>query len=189
MEREGDQIAQRLKKLQALRASGIDPYGGRFNGKTPFLEIVEKYGNTAKEALAAKPVSYRVAGRVISLRRFGKAAFAHLQDGSGKLQIYFKKDHLGEAGTALFEKVDIGDYLGIDGSLFRTKTDELTLEARNLTFLSKSLHPLPEKWHGLTDVETRYRMRYVDLIANPEARKVFVQRGRILDAIRRRERP
>lgn len=182
---ENDQFAQRVKKLQALREAGIDPYGARFNGKTPLLEILDKYNAATKESLEAQPVSYRIAGRLISLRRFGKAAFAHIQDGSGRLQVYFKKDRLGEAETALFEKVDIGDTLGIDGPLFRTKTDELTLEARALTFLSKSLHPLPEKWHGLTDVELRYRMRYVDLIANPDVRKVFLQRGKILDAIRR----
>jgi len=181
---ENDQYTQRLKKLAALREDGIDPYGAGFSGKTPLLEILDKHNAATKESLEARPQSYRIAGRLVSLRRFGKAAFAHIQDASGRLQVYFKKDRLGEAGSALFEKVDIGDTLGIDGLLFRTKTDELTLEARELTFLSKSLHPLPEKWHGLTDVELRYRMRYVDLIANPEVRKVFIQRGKILDIIR-----
>ncbi len=185
MEETNDQIAQRIKKLESLRAAGIDPYGSRFEGKAPLAEIAEKHQTAAKEALEAQPVTYKISGRMISLRRFGKAAFGHLQDATGRLQVYFKKDHLGEAGYDLFEKLDIGDYIGVEGVLFRTKTDELTLQANRLTLLSKSLRPLPEKWHGLTDVETRYRMRYVDLIANPEVRKVFALRGMIIDSIRR----
>ncbi|MDC4222673.1 MAG: lysine--tRNA ligase [Candidatus Manganitrophus sp.] len=185
MEETNDQIVQRIKKLESLRAAGIDPYGARFEGKTPLAEIVEKHHSSTKETLEAQPVSYKISGRMISLRRFGKAAFSHLQDAAGRLQVYFKKDHLGEAGYDLFEKLDIGDYIGVEGPLFRTKTDELTLQANRLTLLSKSLRPLPEKWHGLTDVETRYRMRYVDLIANPEVRKVFALRSMIIDSIRR----
>ena len=185
MEEINDQIAQRIKKLETLRAAGIDPYGARFEGKTPLAEIVAKYQTAAKETLEAQPATFKISGRMISLRRFGKAAFAHLQDASGRLQVYFKKDHLGETGYDLFEKLDIGDYIGVEGPLFRTKTDELTLQADRLTLLSKSLRPLPEKWHGLTDVETRYRMRYVDLIANPEVRRVFAVRGMIIDSIRR----
>lgn len=185
MEREDSQVAQRIKKVEALRASGIDPYGQRFEGKTPALEIIDQFNKTSKEDLEGKQVDFKVAGRIISLRRFGKAAFAHIRDGSGQLQIYFKKDRLGQEGFARFEKVDIGDFLGIEGRLFRTKTNELTIEARSLTFLAKSLHPLPEKWHGLTDVALRYRMRYLDLIANPEVQQVFIQRGKIIDAMRR----
>lgn len=185
MEETNDQIAQRIKKLETLRAAGIDPYGSRFEGKNPLAEIVEKHQTAAKEALETQPVACKISGRMVSLRRFGKAAFAHLQDATGRLQVYFKKDHLGEAGYDLFEKLDIGDYIGVEGPLFRTKTDELTLQADRLTLLSKSLRPLPEKWHGLTDVETRYRMRYVDLIANPEVRKVFALRSMIIDSIRR----
>jgi len=179
------QKEQRINKLSALREAGIEPYGGRFEGKTALAEIIEKYEGVSKEALEAKPKTFKIAGRVVSLRRFGKAAFAHLQDASGKLQVYFKKDVLGPEAAAIFAKVDIGDLLGISGRLFRTRTEELTLEAHALSFLSKSLHPLPEKWHGLTDVALRYRMRYLDLIANPEVREVFVQRGKIIDGIRR----
>ena len=185
MEESNDQIVQRIKKLDALRSSGIAPYGARFDGKVSLLEITEKHPDATKEMLEAQPVPYKIAGRMISLRRFGKAAFSHLQDATGRLQVYFKKDHMGEADYELFEKLDIGDYVGIEGILFRTKTDELTVQAHHVTLLSKSLRPLPEKWHGLTDVELRYRMRYVDLISNPEVRAVFVQRGKIIDAIRR----
>lgn len=182
MDETGDQIVQRMKKRDALRAGGIQPYGVRFEGKVPLSEIVEKYEGAA--LLETQPGSYKIAGRMVSLRRFGKAAFAHLQDATGRLQVYFKKDYLGEAGFDLFEKLDIGDHVGVEGVLFRTKTDELTLQARELTLLAKALRPLPEKWHGLTDVELRYRMRYVDLIANPEIRQVFIRRGKIIDAIR-----
>ncbi len=171
--------------MQALREAGIAPYGQRFEGKTALKEIVERFGTSSKETLAEHPERFKIAGRIVSLRRFGKAAFAHIRDSTAQLQVYFKKDILGPEGSALFEKVDIGDFLGIEGKLFRTKTDELTLEATTLTFLSKSLHPLPEKWHGLTDVALRYRMRYLDLISNPEVHQVFVQRGKIIDALRR----
>ncbi|MFY9268707.1 MAG: lysine--tRNA ligase [Candidatus Manganitrophaceae bacterium] len=185
MEEINDQIAQRIKKLSALRADGIDPYGTRFEGKTLLSEIVEKYRSTARETLEAQPVPYKITGRMVSLRRFGKAAFTHLQDATERLQVYFKKDRLSEEDYALFEKLDIGDHIGVEGTLFRTKTDELTLEAHHLVLLAKALRPLPEKWHGLTDIELRYRMRYLDLIANPDAREVFAQRSRIIDAIRR----
>lgn len=185
MEEINDQIAQRVKKMEALRAANIAPYGRRFDGKTNLSEISIKFENASKETLESQPVHYKIAGRMISLRRFGKAGFAHLQDATGRLQVYFKKDHLGEADYDLYEKLDIGDYIGAEGVLFRTKTNELTLQASHLTLLSKSLRPLPEKWHGLTDVELRYRMRYVDLISNPDVQKVFVQRGRIIESIRR----
>lgn len=185
MNEENSQKAQRAKKVRALREAGIEPYGSRFEGKTPLFEITTEYGEASKEAVEAKVLSYRIAGRIVALRRFGKAAFAHIRDASGELQVYFKKNLLDETGITIFEKLDIGDTLGISGRLFRTKTDELTLEAKDLTFLSKSLHPLPEKWHGLTDVALRYRMRYLDLIANPEVKKVFERRSKIIDVIRR----
>jgi len=185
LETETNQFAQRLKKVQDLRESGIAPYGQRFEGKTAIQEINGRFKQATKETVESDPSPFKVAGRIVSLRRFGKAAFGHIRDSSGQIQIYFKKEILGSEGTALFEKVDIGDFLGIEGRLFRTKTDELTLEAATLTFLSKSLHPLPEKWHGLTDVALRYRMRYLDLISNPEVHRVFVQRGKIIDALRR----
>lgn len=181
---ENTQTAQRIKKVKALRESGIEPYGSRFKGKVALAGIVEKYADMPKETLEAEAISTRIAGRVISLRRFGKAAFAHLRDASGQLQVYLKKNRLDEQSLTIFEKLDIGDTLGVEGRLFRTKTDELTLEAASLSFLSKSLHPLPEKWHGLTDVALRYRMRYLDLIANPDVKKVFETRSKIINTIR-----
>ncbi len=184
MSEEHSQVAQRKKKVSALREIGIEPYGNRFEDKTSLHEITTQYGSTPKADLDTKNIHFQVAGRIVSLRRFGKAAFAHLRDASGQLQIYFKKNILTETGNAIFDKLDIGDTLGINGRLFRTKTDELTLEAKDLVFLSKSLHPLPEKWHGLTDVALRYRMRYLDLIANPEIKKVFETRSQIINTIR-----
>ncbi len=180
-----DQIEQRRRKLAALYADGVSPYGSRFADKTAFREIIEKHRDATGEALEAAPVAQGAAGRIVALRRFGKAAFAHLQDVSGRLQVYFKQAHLSASDFDLFEKLDLGDHVGVRGPLFLTKTGELTLKVQQLTLLAKSLRPLPEKWHGLTDVELRYRMRYVDLIANPEVREVFVQRARIIDLIRR----
>ncbi len=184
MNTENTQVAQRVKKVVALRESGIEPYGSRFDDKISLGSIVEKYDALSKEVLESEIISKKIAGRVISLRRFGKAAFAHLRDASGQLQIYLKLKLLDDRSITIFEKLDIGDTLGVTGRLFRTKTDELTLEAHNLTFLSKSLHPLPEKWHGLTDVALRYRMRYLDLIANPDVKKVFETRSKIINTIR-----
>jgi len=184
LNKENSQVVERIKKVHALREAGIEPYGSRFDDKTPLLQISEKYATASKTALETSIVTFRIAGRIISLRKFGKAAFAHLQDASGKLQVYFKKNLLDQKDQVILDKIDIGDTLGIEGVLFRTKTDELTLEARHLTFLSKSLHPLPEKWHGLTDVALRYRMRYLDLISNPGGRRVFETRSKIINTIR-----
>jgi len=184
MQETNDQIQQRLKKLDELRAMGINPYGQRFEPTTSAKNLKEQHQSTSGEELEKKKLRFSVAGRLLALRRFGKAAFAHLQDGSGKIQVYFKQDILGEQGFALFEKLDMGDFIGVEGTLFRTKTKELTVLVEKLTLLSKSLRPLPEKWHGLSDVETRYRQRYLDLIANPEVKEAFVLRGRIIEAIR-----
>src|SRR5262249_41250063 len=125
-----------------------------------------------------------LAGRIVGLRRFGKAGFAVLQDGSDRIQVYLKKDTLGDVGYRVCEELDLGDWIGVSGVLFRTKTNEFTVDARSLTFLSKALRPLPEKWHGLTDVETRYRQRYVDLIANPDVQEIFATRSRIITCMR-----
>src|SRR5438105_10661041 len=179
-----DQIAQRLKKLDQLRRLGIDPFGGKFDVQDRAGDLIARYGTATKDALEQKPITTTIAGRVIALRWFGKAAFVSLQDGVDAIQVYLKKDVLGEQGFALAELLDIGAWLGVSGRLFRTKTNELTVEVKQLTLLCKALRPLPEKWHGLTDVETRYRQRYVDLIANPEVKRIFITRGRIIQAIR-----
>jgi len=184
MDELNDQIAQRLKKLDLIRGLGMNPFGGRFEAMDRAGELIARYGTATKESLEQNPVSATVAGRIVALRRFGKAAFASLQDGVDVLQVYLKKDVLGDQGHALAELLDIGDVIGVSGPLFRTKTNELTIEVKQLTLLCKSLRPLPEKWHGLTDVETRYRQRYVDLIANPDVKRIFFTRSTIVQAIR-----
>ncbi len=179
-----DQIQQRLKKLDLLRGRGINPFGDRFEVRNRAGDLIAAHGGSAKAALEQHPVTAILAGRITALRRFGKAAFASLQDGVDSLQVYLKKDILGEQGFALAELLDLGDWIGVSGPLFRTKTNELTVEVAQLTLLCKALRPLPEKWHGLTDVETRYRQRAVDLVANPEVQRLFITRSTIIQAIR-----
>ncbi len=184
MDEINDQRQQRIKKLDQLRQLGVQPYGTRFEVEDHAGELVKLHGNKSKEALEQEQISCTIAGRVVGLRRFGKAAFAVLQDGSDRLQVYLKKDTLGEQAHHISEGLDLGDWIGVTGILFRTKTNEFTVEVKTLTFLSKALRPLPEKWHGLTDVETRYRQRYVDLIANPQVHQIFALRSRIISGIR-----
>jgi lysyl-tRNA synthetase class 2 len=184
MEEQGDQFQQRLKKSDELKSSGIPPYGIRFDAADTALAVTERHAASTKESLESGPAACTLAGRIVALRRFGKAAFAHIQDSTGRIQVYFKKEQLDGPGIAVFERLDLGDIVGVSGRLFRTKTDELTVQVEKLTLLSKSLRPLPEKWHGLTDVETRYRQRYLDLITNPDVRRVFAQRSRIIAAVR-----
>lgn len=176
-------IQQRIKKLETLRDSGIEPYNGIFEPASKTSEILNLYGDIDKETLELKNIVTSVAGRVILLRDFGKAAFAHLQDSKGKIQIYLRKDILGEK-FQLVKYLDIGDIIGVEGRLFRTKTNELTIEVKNFAFLSKSLRPLPEKWHGLKDIEARYRQRYVDLIVNPAVKETFIKRQQIIKYLR-----
>ncbi len=184
MEDYNELIQQRFKKLAEISAMGKKPYAGKFDVSTSAQSLIDTYGNTTKEELESKRVEVTVAGRIIAMRSFGKAGFGHIQDGSGRIQVYFQKNTLGEEQYAFFKKIDIGDFIGVKGFLFRTKTNELTIEMEDFTLLSKSLRPLPEKWHGLTDVELRYRQRYVDLIVNPEVKNVFVLRTKIVQAIR-----
>ena len=183
MEEINELIAQRMKKLEELRQSGTEPFGGVFYAEDHALELHDKFGSASKEALETTPVSCSLAGRIITMRDFGKAAFAHVQDATGRMQIYFKKDLLGEK-YLLVKKLDIGDIIGLKGKLFRTRTNELTVEVEDLAFLTKSLRPLPEKWHGLKDIEIRYRQRYVDLIVNPEVRQTFMKKSAVIKAIR-----
>ncbi len=183
MEEINELIEQRMKKLEELRQSGIEPFGGSFYAENHASELHDKCASIEKETLEANPVSCSLAGRIIAMRDFGKAAFAHIQDTTGKIQVYFRKNVLGEKYT-LLKKLDIGDIIGLKGRLFRTKTNELTVEVDDFVFLTKSLRPLPEKWHGLRDVETRYRQRYVDLIVNPQVRETFVKKSFIVKAMR-----
>ncbi|HEX8948410.1 MAG TPA: lysine--tRNA ligase [Dissulfurispiraceae bacterium] len=183
MEETNELIEQRFKKLEELRGLGIDPYYGRFEPEANAAALKTKYEPFAKEALEAEEILTSVAGRIVAMRDFGKASFAHIQDATGKIQIYLKKDALKEK-YAIVKKLDIGDILGVSGRVFRTKTNELTIEVRDFELLNKSLRPLPEKWHGLKDIETRYRQRYVDLIVNPEVKEVFAKRSAIIKSIR-----
>ncbi|MCP9447090.1 MAG: lysine--tRNA ligase [Nitrospira sp.] len=184
MDELNEQRQQRIKKLDQLRQAGVAPYGGRFEVKDRAGHLIKLHGEKSKEVLERERIPCTIAGRIVALRRFGKAGFAVLQDGADRIQVYLKKDLLTEQASLIMEQLDLGDWIGVSGVLFRTKTDEFTVEARQVTFLSKALRPLPEKWHGLTDVETRYRQRYVDLIANPHIHHIFVTRSRIIAAIR-----
>lgn len=183
MEEINELIAQRIKKLEDLRQAGIEPFAGAFYVDDHASEMHEKFGAASKESLEESSVTCSLAGRIIAMRDFGKAAFAHIQDTTGRIQMYLRKDMLGEK-FALVKKLDIGDFIGLKGRLFRTKTNELTVEVADFTLLSKSLRPLPEKWHGLKDIETRYRQRYVDLIVNPEVKQTFVKRSAVIKALR-----
>lgn len=170
-------IKVRRDKLEELRSAGIDPFGQCFDRTAGALKIQKNFTD-----LEGKTV--KIAGRIMAKRRHGKAGFANLQDLSGNIQLYFRKDDLGEEKYELFKKLDIGDILGIEGEVFRTQKGEISVHVRDLVYLSKSLHPLPEKWHGLKDVELRYRQRYVDLIVNPEVKEVFIKRSRIIKEMR-----
>ncbi len=173
-----EQMQVRLGKLKELKAKGISPYGQRYERTHYASAIRENY-----EELAEKDVV--VAGRLMAKRTMGKASFAHLQDFSGQIQIYVRLNDVGADNYEVFKSIDIGDIIGVQGYVFRTRTEEVTVGAKELVLLSKSLRPLPEKWHGLKDVELRYRQRYVDLIVNPEVKKVFVLRSKIIQAMRR----
>ncbi|MEK6561394.1 MAG: lysine--tRNA ligase [Nitrospirota bacterium] len=184
MEDINDLVLQRIKTLKELRSLGINPYRNTYSVSDSSQDITDKYGKLTAEELAAKKHNCSIAGRVVALRSFGKAAFSHIQDHAGRIQIYIKKESVGEDLYSLFKKIDIGDFIGVEGILFRTKTGELTVEVEKFSLLSKSLRPLPEKWHGLSDIEIRYRQRYVDLIVNPEVKNVFILRSKIIKAIR-----
>jgi lysyl-tRNA synthetase class 2 len=183
MEEINELIAQRIKKLEELRQSGIEPFGGVFYAEDHASQLHDKFGTATKESLETTPVSCSLAGRVVAMRDFGKAAFAQIQDVTGRMQIYFKKDLLGDK-FLLVKKLDIGDIIGLSGKLFRTRTNELTVEVEDVVFLTKALRPLPEKWHGLKDIEIRYRQRYVDLIVNPEVRQTFMKKSAVIKALR-----
>src|SRR6266849_2588029 len=180
-----DQFEQRQKKLEQIQALGLKAYPHEFRWSHTVAELATEFGATPGAELEANRREVRAAGRIVSLRLMGKAGFAHLQGSGKRMQVYLKKDVVGERGFALFCLLDLGDSIGVRGHLFRTKTNELSIWVEELFFLSKALLPLPEKWHGLTDVEIRYRQRYLDLIANDKARQVFVTRARIIQELRR----
>jgi lysyl-tRNA synthetase, class II len=176
-------LKTRRAKLDELRAKGVNPYPYRYEPTHKAAEVIEKYKDLGIEAHTEDVVS--VAGRIMTKRGHGKASFAHIQDGSGKIQLYIRLDVVGEEKYSIYEKLDMGDFIGVKGIVFRTKTGEISIKVNDIELLSKSLHPLPEKWHGLTDKELRYRERYVDLIVNHDVKEVFVKRSKIISEIRK----
>ena len=184
MEKTSPLIEERRKKADALRDLGVRLYPAGFRSDMTAAQAENRYGQMDEEALQKEKRSFSMAGRIMAVRSFGKASFIHLQDRTGRIQAYIRKDKVGEEQYEVFKHMDMGDFIGIDGSLFRTRTGELTLLADRITLLCKSMRPLPEKWHGLTDKETRYRQRYLDLIVNDHVREVFVLRNRIIQSIR-----
>jgi len=180
---------QRLEIVEELRKEGIDPYGRRFDRTHNSLSAKQAFEQLEKVQTAAAhegPMleNVKLAGRLVSKRDQGKTAFGHIEDQFGKIQVYFRKDILGEKPFELVKRLYAGDIIGVEGTVFRTRTGEITLKAKNITVLAKSINPMPEKWHGLTDVELRYRHRYVDLMANPEVKETFIKRSRIIQFIR-----
>ncbi len=174
-ENESGILKDRLKKMESWQTQGVDPYGARFLPKTNIAELVQNYEEGRK---------IKIAGRVMAKRVHGKSSFADLRDETGKIQLYTKLDDLGQAGFDQFLNLDVGDIIGVEGGLFKSRTGELTIRIEKFVLLSKILQVLPEKWHGLKDVETRYRRRYVDLIVNEDVRKCFRQRSEIIRSIR-----
>ena len=185
MEELKDLFLQRKKKFEELSQEGISPYPNTFRVSHSAEEIARLYGDRKEEDFNTLTERFSVAGRLMRLNHFGKAAFGHLQDRTGRVQGYFRRDRMSAKSFQVFSRLDIGDIVGVQGRLFRTRTGELTLMVEEMDLLAKSFRPLPEKWHGLTDLETRYRQRYVDLIVNPHSREVFIIRSRAVDFLRR----
>jgi lysyl-tRNA synthetase class 2 len=181
---ESDQLFQRRANLAALVELGVPVYPHAFRCTDTVTAIVTTHGDTSGPDLDAAQTQTMTAGRILNIRSFGKAKFLVISDGVSRLQVYVRKDALSERDFAIADVLDVGDLIGVDGRLFRTRTDELTVWVARLEFLAKCFVPLPEKWHGLTDIETRYRQRYVDLIVNPDSRRVFETRARVLTAVR-----
>ena len=180
-----DQLRVRRDKMNSLREKGMDPFGKRFERTHLTEELISEFGELEKEEIESKNVSVKIAGRIMTKRGKGKAGFAHLQDLTGQIQIYVRQDAIGEEQYDIFNSADLGDLIGIEGTLFKTKVGELSIKAKNFVFLTKALRPLPEKFHGLKDVESRYRQRYLDLITSNESKNTFINRSRIIQSMRR----
>ena len=177
-------VEQRLEKLKKLQSQGVNPYPNRYHRSHTTQQAVAFFTGHEKEPEVISKLELSLAGRITASRFMGKAAFVDICDSSGKIQIFFSRDLLGAEKYQLFHDLDIGDILGVTGKLFRTKTGEVTLQGTDFSLLSKSLHPLPEKWHGLVDVEKRYRQRYLDLLANEETKPVFIRRSQVVTVLR-----
>jgi lysyl-tRNA synthetase class 2 len=184
MSSQDEQIAQRRANLQELAKLGIDIYPNRFDRTDTVSALVDACGDRTHDDLEAEPRHTVSSGRILAIRSFGKANFLAISDGRATIQVYLRQDSLPPLDFQLFKLLDFGDWIGVEGRLFRTRTNELTIWASRLHFLAKCLLPLPEKWHGLTDVEIRYRQRYLDLAVNPDARRVFETRSRVIAAVR-----
>jgi len=178
-------VAQRLRKAEELRALGVNPFGNGREQAHLAREVQDRYGDAPADEIAKAPGPWSLAGRVVAVRSFGKAAFLKLRDRSGEIQVWVKRDKVGERGFEIFKRLDVGDIAAAEGPATRTKTGELTVEATAFTILTKAIRPLPEKWHGLADVEQRYRQRYLDLVSTPGVKETFEKRARIVSTIRR----
>jgi lysyl-tRNA synthetase, class II len=180
-----DQFLVRREKMNAMRENGLDPFGKRFERSHSIKELVEQYGELEKEDLETKNVTVALAGRMMTKRGKGKAGFANIQDLSGQIQVYVRQDAVGEANYGIFDSSDLGDIIGVKGTLFKTKVGELSVKVQEFEFLTKALRPLPDKFHGLKDVEQRYRQRYLDLIVSQESKETFITRSKIIQSMRR----
>jgi len=179
-----EQFSIRVEKLKKMLELGITPYPYRFDSTMRFADIIAKFKDRSAEDLKQSAQELNCAGRILAIRSMGKSAFMHLFDGEDKLQIYIRKEMVSEKDFALNNLLDIGDIIGVKGTVFKTHTQELSILVSELTFLSKSFHPLPEKWHGLQDKELRFRQRYLDLIVNPETKQIFRKRSQIIQRVR-----
>lgn len=180
-----DQLKVRREKLHKLREKGLDPFGKRFDRTHTSKELFELYGEKTKEELDELAIDTTIAGRIMTKRGKGKAGFTHIQDLTGKIQLYVRQDAVGEEAYEIFDTADLGDIVGVTGTVFKTQVGELSIKVSSFELLTKSLKPLPEKYHGLKDVEQRYRQRYLDLIMNPESRDTFITRSKIIQSMRR----
>lgn len=180
-----DQLQVRRDKMNQLRDNGIDPFGARFERTHQSQEVISAYQDLTKEELEEKAIEVTIAGRMMTKRGKGKAGFAHLQDLEGQIQIYVRKDSVGDDQYEIFKSSDLGDLIGVTGKVFKTNVGELSVKATSFELLTKALRPLPDKYHGLKDVEQRYRQRYLDLIVNPDSKHTFITRSKIIQAMRR----
>ncbi|MFW5640667.1 MAG: amino acid--tRNA ligase-related protein, partial [Thermodesulfobacteriota bacterium] len=184
MEKTGDLIERRKQKISELKEKGINLFPNNLTVTHTVAEIKQKVEQSPESLTADEPL-FTVAGRMMAVNRFGKSTFIRFRDRTGQLQAYIRKDKVGEDAYALFKQLDVGDFVGLTGGMFQTKTGEWTLLAREIRLICKATRPLPEKFHGLRDPEKRYRQRYVDLIMNPEVRDLFLKRSRIIQSVRR----
>ena len=169
---EDELLRNRRENLRRIEESGVDVHPFRYGVSATVSQLVERHREASAEDLQANPPAAATAGRILALRNQGKAGFLDLSDGRSRLQVYVRRDAVGDAAFELYRSLDLGDWIGAEGEIFRTRTGELSLKAKSFTLLAKCLRPLPEKWHGLKDVERRYRQRYLDLAVNPESRQV-----------------